>query len=488
MTPPLTESEVLGVRLRNQAEDPRQPWTFEVEEPATGQIMARVVGGGVADATRAVDAAQSVSRDWGGQPRSVRADLLRRMAEAIEGLADGPTAELVTRETGKRLEEARAEIRFSARYFAWFADVISTSRSQLWEVVSGVKHLVRWRSLGVVALLTPWNFPVSIPARKIAPALAGGCAVVFRPSRFTPLSSLALAEAIEPFLPPGVLNTVAGDAQTISDVWLGDPRIKGVSFTGSTSVGRALAESAGRRLKVATLELGGRAPFIVLPDAVPEEAVEQLMGAKYRNNGASCIAANNVWVHRRLWDPFVEAYLERTAKMRLGDPLDEGVDLGPVRTAQHVERLSDLVEEARAGGSEAIHGDSVPSEGSYIPPTVILDPQVQTSVWQEEIFGPITPIRAFDDLEEVIEDSDASPYGLAGYICSQDSERALDLAARLEIGIVGVNVSTPNVPQIPFGGFKESGYGGYEGGRLGLEPFIKYQSIAVSTTGEEAGV
>lgn len=220
---------------------------------------------------------------------------------------------------------------------------------------------------------------------------------------------------------------------------------------------------------------------MVLEDADVEKAVDQLMVAKYRNNGASCIAANNVWVHRRVWELFVAAYLERSLKLRLGDPLDEAVDLGPVRTPEHVERLGGLIEEARATASETMEGDRPSGDGFFVPPAVLVEPDPATRLWREEIFGPVTPVRPFTDIEEVIEDCRASAYGLAGYMCTTDPGRALELGERMEIGVLGVNVPAPNVPQIPFGGFKESGFGGYEGGRLGLEPFIEYQSVAVST-------
>lgn len=473
-------TEVAGVRIAGRTVTPIEGTSFEVVEPATGAPIARVEGGGARDAMRAAEVAGEAFAGWGGTPALERARVLRRIADAVDGLAEGSLAEIVTRETGKRLEEARAEIRFSARYFEWFADVISTSPGQVWDVVPGVRHFVRWRPLGVVAVMTPWNFPVSIPARKIAPALAAGCTVVFRPSQYTPQSSLGLVAGIEHLLPPGVLNTVSGRAGTVSNSWLDDPRVAGLSFTGSTEVGRHLAAEAGRRLKMATLELGGRAPFVVCADADLEQAVEALVVAKYRNNGESCIAANNVWVHQSLWEEFVPAYLERNEKARVGNPLEDDVDLGPVRKAEDVSRLEALAEEAGEAGAEVVvGGGDAPEEGFYVRPTVCLEPPPSLRVWRDEVFGPLTPIRPFASLEEVVEDSNASHYGLAGYVMSRDEDGALDLASRLEIGLVGINLSTPNTPQIPFGGLKASGFGGYEGGWAGLEPFIEYQSIAV---------
>lgn len=477
--------EVSGVRIRGRAPDPVNPVKFEVVEPATAKPMAEVVGGSADDATLAVDAAEPALREWAKVSKIDRARALRSIAVALDEASEGRLPETVARETGKRIAEAQAEVRFSARYFEWFADVIGTSHAQVWEVIPGVRHLVRWKARGIVAVMTPWNFPVSIPARKIAPAIAAGCAVVFRPSQYAPLSSLHLSELVEPLLPAGVLNTVCGLAGEISDRWLDDPRVAGMSFTGSTSVGRHLAAEAGRRLKMVTLELGGRAPFIVCADADVDYAVEALMVAKYRNNGESCIAANNVWVHRSLWDDFVDTYAKRVEGMTVGDPMGEDIDLGPIRKGEDVTRLLAMLEEADNGGGEVIsRGGARPSDGFYMRPGICLNPDISQRVWQDEVFGPVTPIRRFEGFDEVVEDNNASPYGLAGYLISRDEAKALELAATLDLGLVGINLSTPNTPQIPFGGMKASGFGGYEGGWAGLEPFIEYQSVALRKRAE----
>jgi succinate-semialdehyde dehydrogenase/glutarate-semialdehyde dehydrogenase len=475
---PITTS---GVRIGGGPAEPRSPLLLEVVEPATGSTMSTVAAGGVEDALWAAESASDALGSWSDQSLSHRATALRTIAEALDEAAEGHLPEVVSRETGKLLDEARAEVRFSARYFEWFADVIGTSHSQTWEVVPGVRHLVRWRAVGVVAVLTPWNFPVSIPARKIAPALAAGCTVVFRPSQYTPSSSIGLVEIIERLLPPGVVNTVCGEARAITDAWLDEASVRGLSFTGSTEVGRVLATEAGRRLKMATLELGGRAPFVVTASADVDQSVRALMVAKFRNNGESCIAANNVWVHRSLWDAFVETFIDQVEQIRLGDPLTDGVDLGPLRKPSDVSRLSRWVEEAEERGAEiVVGGETAPREGFFLRPVTCLLPDPDTRLWSEEVFGPVTPLRPFETFSEVVEGTNRSNYGLAGYLMAKDVDEALDMAARLEIGLIGVNVPTPNTPQVPFGGWKDSGFGGYEGGWAGLEPFIEYQSLAVA--------
>jgi succinate-semialdehyde dehydrogenase/glutarate-semialdehyde dehydrogenase len=469
---------VQGVRIGNEVRTPEEAGELSVVDPVTGAPAIEVVTGGRADAVAAVDAASDALDRWGRLPAVERARIMRSIATALRELDDPELARLTTLETGKRLEESEAEVRFSAAYFDWFADVISTSPDQVWNVVPGVQHLVRAAPLGVVAVLTPWNFPLSIPARKIAPAIAAGCTVVFKPSELTPASSLAFSEILERHLPPGVLNSVAGDAATISDAWLDDERVRGMSFTGSTRVGRLLGERAGARLMETVFELGGRAPFIVAEDADVEQAVNALMVAKYRNNGQSCIAANNAWIHARHWDRFLDAYTKQSLALRLGDPMERSVGLGPVRQAEYAQRLRRLSEQADA----EVISEPVPAalrDGFFAPPIVCIEPGTDTAVWREELFGPVTPLRRFTDLDEAVEDANRTEYGLAGCVCSADARHALDIAARLDIGIVGINVPAPNIPNIPFGGTKASGLGGYEGGWAGLAPFVTYQSVAI---------
>ncbi len=453
------------------------PVRIAVTEPATGARLAEVAGGGADDARSAVDAAQAALHGWRGVSPAQRGRALRAIAEALRSEPDDGLAQLIARETGKRIAEARGEVAFSAAFFDWFADAAAALVEEH-RAGGGRRFLVCRRPLGVVAALTPWNFPASIPARKIAAALAAGCTVVFKPSELTPLSGLRLAELAEPHLPAGALTTLTGEAAPTSNALIDDPRVAGVTFTGSTRVGALVAARCAPTFTRAVLELGGRAPFIVRPDADIDAAVETLLVAKYRNNGASCIAANNVFVHEAIYRPFLEAYVDRSLNLTLGDPLDGKTDLGPVITNAHVTRLTGLVAEARNAGAPVWEGAQVPAAGSYVAPAIVEAPE-GSRLWDEEIFGPVTAVRPYRDEEQVVAEVNSWPYGLGGYVCGRDTERAAILASRLEIGIVGINNGAPNTPEVPFGGFKRSGIG-REGGFDGLSEFAERQTLAIS--------
>ncbi len=467
-----------GVRISGAAD--AGPASIGVTEPATGETLSSIAGGGVAEATTAVAVAVDAGKDWAKTVAPERADALLAIADDLIRASDSGFSGLLARESGKLLAEARGEIEVAASYFRWFAAVTRTDPDFEWRARPGVRHKVISRPKGVVAVLTPWNFPVSIPARKIAPALAAGCSIVFRPSLDGALAGLRLAEILDRHLPPGVVNTVVGPVGDVVDTWLADERVNGVSFTGSTTVGRQLAQTGGSRLMDTTLELGGHAPFIILEDASVESAVADLVVAKFRNNGQSCIAANHVWVASNLWDEVTSAFCQHIAKMRVGDPLDPETDLGPLRKRTSVDRLQTLIEEARVGGATIVATDVDTPNYFYMAPTAVLDPQVDSRIWNEEIFGPVAPFRRFDDIDEVFEDSIGDEMGLAAYFATSNPARGVRLSQKIECGLIGVNVPSPTTPQFPFGGLKASGYGGYEGGRLGIEPFRDLTTIAVA--------
>jgi succinate-semialdehyde dehydrogenase/glutarate-semialdehyde dehydrogenase len=467
--------KVAGIRLAGQAEIGSGP-EFEVIEPATGQPLALVACGSGADATRAVDAAAGALPGWRALPVPERGARLRAIAARLRSEADS-LGTTVARETGKCRREALAEIALSADYFDWYADLAHTLTDRSLSVRPGLRHLVRTEPAGIAAVLTPWNFPVSIPARKIAPALAAGCAVVFKPSELSLLSSLGFADVCAAELPTGLLATVAGDGPEISSAWLADPRVRLLHFTGSTAVGRRIATDAGRALTPVVMELGGRAPFVVLPDADLEHAVDTLMVAKFRNNGASCIAANNVWVHHTVRDDVLDLLLDRVSALVPGDPADERTSLGPVRTSRIAEQLAGVV--AELAGSALVHsGPELDGPGSFVAPVVAVDPDPGTPAWREEVFGPVAMVRSFHDVAEVIADATSTGHGLAGYVCTSDPAAGARLLSELDVGVAGINVATPATPEVPFGGRGDSGIG-YEGGLAGLLPFLSYQSVAV---------
>ncbi|MFV2176283.1 aldehyde dehydrogenase family protein, partial [Actinomadura sp. LOL_011] len=413
---------------------------------------------------------------WAALPAAVRAAALRAIAAGLREATE-ELAALTTAETGKRIEESRAEVGFSAGFFEWFAEAALTAEQGAEETltVPGRGFRVRRVPLGVVAAITPWNFPLSIPARKVAAALAAGCTAVLKPSELTPLSAARLVEICHPHLPAGALTMVTGDPIGLTAALTGHPDVASVSFTGSTRVGRIVAGRCAERFLPVVLELGGRGPFVVGAGADVDEAVEALMVAKFRNNGASCIAANNVFVHRSRYEAFVERLGERVASLRVGDPRDASTDLGPVVNADQRDRLTGLTADAEARGARVRNGPRPPAEGFFVRPAVV-ECLEDDPLWSDEIFGPVAAVRPFTDEGAVVEEINGWGYGLGGYVCDVP-ERAHALAARLRIGIVGVNNGAPNNPRVPFGGFGASGQG-REGGMAGLLEFTTYQTIS----------
>lgn len=476
----MTMTVTSAVRIGGEPTAPSDVWPVTVTEPATGGVLAELVGGGRSDARRAADAAAGALDEWTGTRPATRAVLLRRIAGDLRAQSDD-LGELISRETGKLLTEARAEVNLSAAFFDWFADAVSTCAAECWTVVPGAQHVVTQRPLGVVAVFTPWNFPLSIPARKMAPALAAGCTVLFKPSEVTPLSALRLAEIAERHLPENAVCTVVGEPAEVADSWISDSRVRGLTFTGSTAVGQLVAAAAAREMKRCVLELGGSAPFVVLDDADPVRAAELLAAAKYRNNGQSCIAANAAWVPRRLLDDVVEAFAAATQRLVLGNPLHETSTLGPLTLPTDPSRIRELVDDADRRGAHIVPADvAVPRTGSFCPPVICVNPPANARVCTEEIFGPFLPIRPYDDVQEVIASTRGSRYGLAAYVTGRDTNRAAAVARALDVGIVGINTATPNTPQVPFGGLKHSGIG-YEGGKPGLDAFFTYQTVATTS-------
>ncbi|MER6463816.1 aldehyde dehydrogenase family protein [Streptomyces sp. NPDC001228] len=460
---------------------PTQPWPVSVTEPATGAEFAEFVGGGAKDAAYAADVAARALPGWAGTPAVARAAALQTIADRLrEPEPAAELAELTARETGKRLAEARAEVGMSAAFFSWFAAAAATRDDRVTRAVPGIRHQISHRPLGTVAVSTPWNFPLSIPARKIAAALAAGCTVLFKPSEVAPGSSLRLAEIVQEQLPEGVLCALLGDGAELTRVWLNDERVRGISFTGSTRIGLTVAELAARRLVRCVLELGGNAPFIVLDDADPSQAVDLIAGAKFRNNGQSCIAANTAWVPRSMLGEIVDGLAAAADGLVLGDPLDTHTTLGPLAPPGDPQRMTDLAEDARRRGA-TVHRSTaaVPDRGHYAAPVLAVDPPRDCRMVTEESFAPILPVLPYDDLADVLDHTRKAALGLAGYVAGTDLVRAIRVAEALDVGIVGVNTSTPNTPQIPFGGLKLSGIG-WEGGQAGLDAFLTPQTTAVA--------
>lgn len=475
-----TTNTVTGVRVGGRSVQPVEPLYIPVTDPTTGNVLYDLVGGGVGDAQLALNTAIRAFDGFATISAAQRASMLRSIAADLQEVSTKEqVALLISKETGKRISESRAEVELSARFFLWFAALLDTLHSKTWTIIRGLEHTVTQHPLGVVAVVTPWNFPVSIPARKIAPALAAGCPVLFKPSEIAPGSALRFAEIVEAHVPAGVMNTVLGEPASVIEPWLAHPSLRGLTFTGSTRVGKILAVQTAPRFIRSVFELGGNAPFIVLDGADLERAVELLMIAKYRNNGQSCIAANQAWVPDYLLDEFVNAFSNATNSLVAGDPLSEETTLGPLALPSDPNRIAGLIKRAESNGGKIVWSAvDVPPNGHFVRPAICIDPLPEDPILSEEVFGPVISIRRYRALDQVITATRETAYGLGGYIVGEPI-RAKSVADALDVGIIGINTATPNTPQVPFGGLKYSGIG-WEGGEIGLDAFVTYRTVATS--------
>ena len=455
--------------------------SIAVINPATGKMIGEIGHASEQDARQAMDAAAHAFPAWAARPARERAEVLARTAALLRERV-AAIAHTLAVETGKRLVEAVGEVRFAAEYFQWFAEEIRRPDGEFVPgEVTGRRHMVRRQPAGVAVLLTPWNFPVSIQARKLAPALAAGCTVVTRPSSRAPLSVMELVRCLtDAGTPPGVVNLVVGGAAATTPVLLAHSAVRVVSFTGSTPVGQDLVRQSAAQLPRLALELGGNAPFIVFDDADVEQAVEGALIAKFRNNGQSCIAGNRFYVQRGVYDEFLSRLSRRVKEMRVGDPLAGAeVDLGPVISDARRRELDSIVREAQqAGANPVVALPAVPEEGFYTPPLFLEHVPAHTALAREELFGPIAPVHAFDGEDEAVARANDTEMGLAGYVYTRDAGRSFRVPEALECGIIGLNNALPSVAFAPMGGLKKSGLG-REGGRQGLEEFqeVKYISL-----------
>ena len=455
--------------------------TVDVTNPADGSVVGRLAWGDAKTARRAADAAARAFADWSDLPPRRRADILLEASRLIAERADA-IGDLLAREAGKRRPEAVGEVAYSAEYFRWFAEQARRPQGEvLAHEAADRRHLTVRRPVGVVASLTPWNFPCSIQARKLAPALAAGCTVVARVSEKAPLAATEMVRALfDAGVPAGVVNLVHGPAREVTQSLLDHEAVRAVTFTGSTPVGREIMASAARRVVRPLLELGGDAAFIVFDDADVDAAVEGALLAKFRNTGQSCIAANRFVVHEDVYDEFVEALVARVDAMTVGDGLADPLpDLGPVIDASRVEAVSTLVDDALAMGATRLTRDrDLPDGGTFLAPTLLADVPDTADIATQEVFGPAAAVFRFRDTAEALARANATEMGLAGYLWSRDVSRCWRAAEHLEAGIVGVNNALPSVAFAPMGGVKQSGLG-REGAALGLEEFEDVRYLAL---------
>jgi succinate-semialdehyde dehydrogenase/glutarate-semialdehyde dehydrogenase len=462
--------------------DARDGRTYGVINPATEEVLAEVAYGNRDDAKRALEAAHKAMQSWMKLTPYDRAKVLKKTAELMRERADA-IARTLTMEQGKPVAEAKAEILHSADTFEWFAEEGKRAYGQVIpNSAPGKRHLTIKHPIGVVAAISPWNFPITLQARKIAPALAAGCTIVCRPASQTPLCLIQVFECmVEAGLPAGVANLIIGPAQEMADEFLENPICRKISFTGSTEVGKLLMRGAADGLKRLSLELGGHAPFIVFPDADPEVGAKIAVTGKFRNNGQVCIAPSRFFVHKDVEKKFTEAAVEFARALKMGNGLDAGVEVGPMFEKKALTSTQALIDDARQGGAQVLTGGKKSDRfdrGYFFEPTVLRGLNPSAKMLVEEPFAPVMPLLDFSKFDEVIAMANNTRYGLAAYVFTNDLTVAFKMAEGLEAGIIGINDPVPATPQCPFGGMKESGLG-RELGHEGLEAYLETKYLAI---------
>ena len=458
--------------------------TIDVVNPATGLKLGTVPKSGMAETRRAIEAAEEAFASFRRTSALDRSKLLRKLHDAIMDNQDA-LAELLTLEQGKSLTEAKGEVGASAAYILWFAE---EARRTYGDVVPSPwadrRIIVTKEPVGVIAAITPWNFPSSMLARKIGPAIAAGCTSVVKPASQTPYSGLAwgaLAEAVG--IPKGVVNVVTGSAGEIGDELCANPLVKKITFTGSTEVGKILIAKSAATVKKVSMELGGNAPFLVFDDADIDRAVEGSIVAKYRNSGQTCVCTNRFFVQDGIYDKFVEKLAAASQKLKVGPGVEDGVQQGPLIDEKAVEKVEELIEDAASKGGKVVTGGKRHElGGSFFQPTVISGATTEMRFMKEEIFGPVAPVFRFSTEDEAVALANDTEYGLACYFYTGDLGRAFRVMERLKYGMVGVNEGLITTPEAPFGGVKESGLG-REGGHQGIEDYLDTKYVCIGGLG-----
>ncbi len=459
--------------------------TFAVEDPATGESLCEVADGDATDALAALDSAVNAQEAWAARPPRERGEILRRTYELLTERAND-LALLMTLEMGKPVDDSRGEIGYAAEFFRWFSE--EAPRIDGRYTIDPAGHgrlLVLRQAVGPCLLVTPWNFPTAMGTRKIGPAVAAGCTMVIKPAALTPLSMLALAQILtEAGLPPGVLNIVTTtSAGATTGPVIQDARLRKLSFTGSTEVGRQLISAAAPNVLRVSMELGGNAPFLVFEDADLDAAVDGAVLAKMRNIGEACTAANRFHVHESVGDEFAARLAERLGGMRVGRGTEPGVQVGPLVEAKAREKVTELVDDARERGAKPlVGGEPLDGPGYFYAPTVLGDVPSDARVLREEIFGPVAPITTFMTDDEAIRDANNTSYGLVSYAYTRDLDRAFRVIEGIESGMVGLNRGLVSNPAGPFGGVKQSGFG-REGGHEGINEYLEVKYVAMQVGG-----
>jgi len=456
---------------------------IDVVDPSTETVIATVPDATLDDAAAAVEAAARAADGWRATPPRRRAEILRRCFELMTERADALAA-LISLENGKALRDAKGEVAYAAEFFRWNAEEAVRITGEYGLSPSGANRIiVDYEPIGICVLITPWNFPAAMATRKIAPALAAGCTVILKPASETPLTAYVLAALYEEAgVPPGVVNVLTtSQPGPLTAAMLADPRVRKLSFTGSTGVGRALLAEAAKHVISCSMELGGNAPFIVFDDADLDAALDGAMIAKMRNAGEACTAANRIYVQSGIHDAFAQGLAKRMAALKIGAGSDAATECGPMITRKAVQKIDGLVQDAVSRGARVLcGGEPKGSHGYFYPPTVMINVPRSAEMAREEIFGPVAPITRFDSEDEVVALANDTEYGLAAYVYTRDLGRGLRVAGRIESGMIALNRGLVSDPAAPFGGVKQSGLGREGGQHHGIAEFMEAKYIATS--------
>ncbi|WP_059102882.1 NAD-dependent succinate-semialdehyde dehydrogenase [Shouchella shacheensis] len=451
---------------------------IDVINPATGDVIDTIPKGGAKEAETAATAAYEAFQSWSQLTAPERSAKLEKWFELINEHHE-ELAQIMTKEQGKPIKEARGEITYANSFIKWYAEEGKRVYGETIPASDPGKRLfVTKQPVGVVAAITPWNFPAAMITRKVAPALAVGCTTLIKPATQTPLTALKLAElAEEAGIPKGVINVIPGSSSEISEAWQKDKRVRKLTFTGSTEVGKLLMSGASETVKKISLELGGHAPLVVLEDADIDNAVEQAVASKFRNGGQTCVCANRIYVAESIEEEFTHKFKKAVEELSVGNGLNDNTDIGPMIDKDAVDKVLSHIEDAKKQGAKVVTGGTK-SDDLFLTPTVISGVTEEMACMNEETFGPLAPISTFKTEEEAIERANDTIYGLAAYLFTRDVSKAIRLSEQLEYGIVGLNDGGPSAAQAPFGGWKQSGIG-REGGHHGLDEFLETKYISL---------
>ena len=476
---PILDKVNTGLFINGEWREAEGGKTIDVENPATGEVIATVADGSAADAEEAIRVAGEKQAEWAAVPPRERGEILRKAYELlIERQED--IAKVMTAEMGKGIAESRGEVAYGAEFFRWFAEEAVRVSGNFMQSTDGKNRIMVSREpVGPSVLVTPWNFPLAMGTRKIGPAIAAGCTMVFKPAKLTPLTSLMLVDVLKDAgLPAGVLNVVTSNsARRVVTPWMESNIARKVTFTGSTEVGVGLLEQAAQNVMKSSMELGGNAPFVVCEDADLDKAVEGALLAKMRNIGEACTAANRFFVHSSLADEFAQRMADEMGKMTVGNGLDENNKIGPLVEEKARDKVASLVDDAVEKGAKVLTGGKkVDGPGYFYEPTVLTNVSDEAEIRKEEIFGPVAAIFPFDTDEEAVEMANETDFGLSGYLFTENLARGMKLSEQLECGMIGLNTGLVSNPGAPFGGVKHSGLG-REGGQVGIDEFLEVKYV-----------